>query len=222
MDDGSALIDDYLMLCALPEIARVDAGAFDPAKDWRFVQERTFALLGPDETRAVVSQLNDAGIRTSLERSRELLTTPSGDVQRLVQTDPLGWLPRLRDHFAGESAFSAIDMTRQGYLAPMVAAGSSSRPLPVRRSTVPSRIDFSTGCRRSKLMRGASATAGDPSGPLSLRVEYAGGHRIAVETESIIRREATLNGVTSLAAILVMLLVVFRSPWLFFVGAVCR
>ena len=55
---------------------------------------------------------------------------------------------------------------------------------------------------------------------LPVRIEYAGGHRIAVETESIMKREATLNSVTSVSAILLLLLVVFRSAWLFLVGAI--
>ena len=53
-----------------------------------------------------------------------------------------------------------------------------------------------------------------------VEIAYAGGHRIALETESIIRREATWNTVTSVAAILLLLLIVFRSAWLFVVGAI--
>jgi predicted RND superfamily exporter protein len=51
-------------------------------------------------------------------------------------------------------------------------------------------------------------------------IAYAGGHRIALETESTIRREAIWNTVTSVAAILVLLLIVFRSAWLFVAGAI--
>ena len=52
----------------------------------------------------------------------------------------------------------------------------------------------------------------------ALRVEFAGGHRIAVETEAFIRRESIVNTVGSLALILPLLYFVFRSPWLVVVG----
>ena len=50
-------------------------------------------------------------------------------------------------------------------------------------------------------------------------VEFAGGHRIAVQTESIVRRESILNSVGSLALILPLLFLVFRSFWLVAVGS---
>ena len=52
-----------------------------------------------------------------------------------------------------------------------------------------------------------------------LRVEFAGGHRIAVETEAFVRRESIMNTLGSLALILPLLYIVFRSPWLVAVGA---
>jgi predicted RND superfamily exporter protein len=58
-----------------------------------------------------------------------------------------------------------------------------------------------------------------PGAPVTT-IAYAGGHRIAVETESIMKREATLNTITSVAGILLFLLLVYRSPWLFLVGAI--
>src|SRR5438128_1944080 len=47
-----------------------------------------------------------------------------------------------------------------------------------------------------------------------MRVEFAGGHRVAVETEALVRRESIQNTVGSLAVILPVLFFVFRSPWL--------
>ena len=52
-----------------------------------------------------------------------------------------------------------------------------------------------------------------------LRVEFAGGHRVALETEALVRRESILNTVGSLVAILPLLFIVFRSLWLVAVGA---
>ena len=52
-----------------------------------------------------------------------------------------------------------------------------------------------------------------------LGVEFAGGHRIALETEALVRRESISNTVGSLALILPLLFLVFRSPWLVAVGS---
>ena len=52
-----------------------------------------------------------------------------------------------------------------------------------------------------------------------MRVEFAGGHRIAVETEQVVRRESILNTVGSLVVILPLLYISFRSLWLMGVGA---
>ena len=47
-----------------------------------------------------------------------------------------------------------------------------------------------------------------------------GGHRIAVEAEAVVKRESITNGVGSLAMMLPLLYLVFRSPWLLMVGPV--
>ena len=52
-----------------------------------------------------------------------------------------------------------------------------------------------------------------------LEIAFAGGHRIAIETEAVVKRESILNGVVSLALILPLLYLVFRSGWLLVCGA---
>jgi predicted RND superfamily exporter protein len=52
-----------------------------------------------------------------------------------------------------------------------------------------------------------------------MRVEFAGGHLVAVETEVIVKREAIANTFGSLALILPLLFVVYRSLWLVGIGA---
>ncbi len=66
----------------------------------------------------------------------------------------------------------------------------------------------------------ARPDTGDDALP-PLDVEFAGGHRIAVETEAVVRRESILNTVGSLALILPLLFLVFRSAWLV-ASARCR
>ena len=52
-----------------------------------------------------------------------------------------------------------------------------------------------------------------------LDVQFAGGHRIALEAEAVVKRESIINGAGSLALILPLLLVVFRSLRLVAIGA---
>ena len=52
-----------------------------------------------------------------------------------------------------------------------------------------------------------------------LIVQFAGGHRIGLEAEAVVKRESIVNGVGSLALILPLLLLVFRSLRLVAIGA---
>ncbi len=58
--------------------------------------------------------------------------------------------------------------------------------------------------------------AGDVS---SVRIRFGGGYHLALETERLMRSEALFNLLGSLAGILVLLFLVFRSAWLFLAGA---
>ena len=51
-----------------------------------------------------------------------------------------------------------------------------------------------------------------------LKITFAGGHRISIETEREVRAETVWNTVGSLAVILPLLFIAFRSPWLVAVG----
>ena len=75
--------------------------------------------------------------------------------------------------------------------------------------------------RARPIIQGGDADAGAGDEPRSpVDVQFAGGHRIAVETESVIRRESIVNTAGSLALILPLLYLVFRSPWLVVVGSI--
>ena len=52
-----------------------------------------------------------------------------------------------------------------------------------------------------------------------MQVQFAGGHRIAVETEAVVKSESIWNTVGSLIVILPLLYLVFRSLWLVTVGS---
>jgi uncharacterized protein len=70
---------------------------------------------------------------------------------------------------------------------------------------------------RAASPRAAPADEDEPQP--AAEVAFAGGHRIALETEAVVRRESILNSVGSLAVILPLLFVAFRSVWLLVCGA---
>jgi uncharacterized protein len=222
IEEASEVIEAYLgRLRALPEIVRVDAGMFEPGKDWTYLQDRTFALIGPAATREALERFSEQGLRDALVRSRDLLATPSPDIRRIVQSDPLGLLMLVRDRFAGDRSLSAISPSQQGYLSAdgrsrLVIASPAGRPF----DTAFCRRLFDRLAQIESETRAQVATRKSPPDGAQLRIDYAGGHRIAVETEAIMRREAMFNSVTSVSAILLLLLLVFRSAWLFLVGAI--
>lgn len=220
--DADPMVDAFVArLQTMPEISKVDAGLFDPGKDWSYLYERLFVLIGPAATKDALDRLAEPGLREALLRSRDLLATPSPEVRRVVQDDPLGLFGLVRDHFASDRAFVSLDTRRRGY----VSADGRSRLVIATPSGQPFDSEF---CRRlfaglagvELEVRRATNQDANAAGVTPPTIAYAGGHRIAFETEAIIRREASINSLVSVAGILLLLLVVFRSPWLFLVGAI--
>ena len=202
---------------SLDEIGAIDTGFVDARADWGYLQDRVFMLLGPDLARRALDRFEPEPMREALRQSRDLLTAPSNEVKNLVRTDPLGFFTLLRERFAADRAFGKLTETGRGY----ISDDGRSRLIIATPTRPPFDGPF---CKRlfdrlAEVERDARSASNTPDAE-RVEIAYAGGHRIALETESIIRREATWNSVTSVAAILLLLLIVFRSPWLFLVGAI--
>jgi hypothetical protein len=73
--------------------------------------------------------------------------------------------------------------------------------------------------RTTDAVRAEAARNPDLGDAAAVRVRCAGGYHLALETERLMRREAFFNLLGSLAGILLLLLLVFRSAWLFVAGA---
>lgn len=210
-------------LRAAPEIVKVDAGLLDPSRNWQYVAERELLLL-PDATLdSALARMRPDGLRQGVAESRELLSVPSPEIAATVQNDPLGLLPLLAESLGGANAGLNLAATN-GY----VTADGTRRLVMARPAQPPYDTDFShalmtrletiASTRRAAFI---AAQAGedeiDRLPPLD--VAFAGGHRIAVETEAVVRQESIWNSIGSLALILPLLYVVFRSSWLVACGA---
>jgi predicted exporter len=221
IDDHAPLVDKYAeILRREPEISRVDTQLFDPGKDWSYVFDHVFMLLGPDATAGAVGRLTAGDMSGDMARARDRLRLPSSAMKTLVRQDPVDYLGLLREHLSAANAFVRIDPTAEGY----VSSDGRARLI----IATPRRPPFDLGySRRVKAIfdRAADAVraeaAGDPDlgDASSVGIRFAGGYHLALETERMMRGEAFFNLAGSLGGILLLLLLVFRSPWLFFAGA---
>jgi predicted RND superfamily exporter protein len=218
-DDVDAWVD---ALRAAPEIERVDAGVVDRTRDLSWLADRQLLLLSNASLDDALRRFTPEGIRKGVAASREMLAVPSADVAAIVRQDPIGLFDLLRATLGGPQTGLSIGMGTEGYVtadrrARLVIARPKRPPYDSTFShALDARLKEITGSRAAA-QPSASDIGEDPPPPM--RVEFAGGHRIAVETESIVRRESILNSVGSLALILPLLFLVFRSFWLVAVGS---
>ena len=224
--DGQA-ISDYAgqidawtsALRRAPGVARVDTGLVDPSRDLAWLANRQLLVMRGQALDSALDRFRGDGMRAAIAARRDLLAVPSPAVADIVRQDPLGLYDLWRDQLGGANTGMNIGVTEGGYVTP-----DSRRRLVIVHPTHP---PFDTGFSRSllatidgiakALAASTSASPEDDALP-PMVVEVTGGHRIAVETEAVIRRESVLNTVVSLALILPLLFFVFRSLWLVAVG----
>ncbi len=221
IDDYAPLVDRYAeLLRREPDIARVDTQLFDPGKDWSYVFDHVFMLLGPEATAGALRRLTADDMRDDLSKARERLRLPSPAIKELVRQDPFNYLSLLRERLSAANAFVRIDPAAEGYVskdgrARLVIATPIHPPFDLTFSRrVKAAFDRTTDAVRAEAAR--NPDLGDAA---AVRVRFAGGYHLALETERLMRREAFFNLLGSLAGILFLLLLVFRSAWLFVAGA---
>ena len=213
--DYSDRIDAWIdQLRAAPEIDRVDAGVADESRNVGWLADRQLLLLDDRTLDEALDRLRPEGLSAAVASRRELLTLPSSNVADLVRHDPAGLFELTQKAFGGRAPDRDGRRIRHaGRIEP--ARHRASQPATVRCGVL-ARARCATAQHRRSTDR---SVAQDAAIPPALRVELAGGHRIAVETEAFIRRESIVNTLGSLALILPLLYFVFRSPWLVAVGS---
>jgi uncharacterized protein len=208
-----------------PEIISVDAGVLDQSRDLSWLGDRQLLLLGGSTLDAALARFEPRGMVAAVADSRELLAAGAGQTGTIVQQDPLGIYGLLREQLG--SAQSGLSGGETGY----VTRDGRSRLLIAKPARPPYDASFSHALfdRLRQLEQTVTIAPPAKSGEIdasndepnpSLKVEFVGGYAIALETEAIVKRESIMNSVGSLALIVPLLLIIFRSVWLAALGAV--
>ncbi len=224
ISEAEDFVDRYVeRLRQAPEIESVDAALFDEVKDWNYLFDRELLLLGPDRAAAALARFRPPDMASALVQSRSLLAVSTPAVKAYVQQDPLGLLPLLRDRLGRGRALVDFDPTQTGY----VSRDGRSRLVMAKPVRPPFDTDF---CKRlfARLAgveaAARSARSEDDDAPAEnggeATVQVAGGYRIALEAERMIRREIVVDSGTSLLGLVILVLVVFRSFWFVIYGIV--
>jgi uncharacterized protein len=205
-DHEEAVAEVRDALARVPGITSVDNGS--PAgRDWSWLADRQLLLLDPERLDAALARLEPGGIEPAMRSTRELLALGSAEVEAMVQQDPLDLFSLLRAQLAGPAG--------SGF-----ANGGGYRSADGRRQLLiarPERPPFDGPFASALMARVEDLKARAPE---PIEIDVAGGHRVAVETERIVKRESVMNSVLALVLILPLLYVVFRSFWLVLFGAV--
>jgi predicted RND superfamily exporter protein len=206
-----------------PEIVRVDAGTVDRTRSFDWLANRQLLVLHDGYLDEALRRLGDTGMPAAIAGRRDLLALPSSDVAQIVRQDPAALFDLLRESLGGGAPGTLMmGMSERGY----VTADGRSRLLIARPARPPFDVEFSRALdarlrqlTASTERSAAQARADVDEDPLpAMQVQFAGGHRIAVETEAVVKRESIWNTVGSLIIILPLLYLVFRSLWLVLVG----
>lgn len=213
------------VLRSAPEIDSVDTGVLDRSRDVSWLGDRQLLLLGGTSLDAALARFQSPGMGAAIASSRQLLAAGSGQADAIVQQDPLGLFLLMRDQLGAGQA--GLSMGEDGY----VTAGGRSRLVIARPARPPYDAAFSRALfnrlrelertvRAGPAAQAAGRDSNEDEPRAAMQVEFVGGYAIALETEAVVRRESIMNSVGSLALIVPLLFVIFRSTWLAALGAV--
>ena len=224
----TGIVEDYrdyvdalvVALRAVPGVRRVDTGLLDDTRDWNYLTDRQLLLLDDASFDEAIARMSPDRVTAQVARARDLLALPSADVKAMVQRDPLGWFELTSARLRGATGLLRLDPSRtDGY----VAADGRAQLLVVHPTEPP----FDTAYARGLLSRISDAEARARAGFSAQwtadrlgapRTEVAGGHRTAIETESLMRGEAISNTGWSMIGVLALLYFAFRNVWLVLFG----
>lgn len=172
----------------------------------------SMVILAPEQVDAVAAKLTDASIRESVARNRSMLQTPQSSVaKQFVRVDPFNLLPVYMEKLERAGGGLNVDFS-SGYY---VSNDQSSAVIIARPRRAAQDLPYSRAVmeetRRFADEAIAEFRAAYPEAPLPI-LGYTGGYAIAAADEKIIRRDMTVNSITSFIGVLLIYLYAYRRP----------
>jgi len=194
-----------------PYLSRVEARFQDPVSlaDAILAHAPLFAdEAGREE---LARRLSPEGMAQQVAALRQALETPQAMVTKEILTrDPLGLLPLLAARLAHAPASLKVDATSGYYLSSdhkllviLASPKGSAQDIGFDQKLF---ADLEQRVARAKAKVAEEWEVGETSLP---EVEFGGGHRIALEDATLIRKDTAVNSLTSILGVGILLLLAF-------------
>jgi predicted RND superfamily exporter protein len=167
-------------------------------------------VLTPEQLDLVAEKLTDENIRAAVERNRALLQTPQSTVaKQLVRVDPFNLLPIYLEKLRHAGGGLNVDLSSGYYISrDQTSAVIIARPQKAAQDLPYSRAVMEETLAVVERAKSDFKTA-NPALPLP-EIGYTGGYAIAAADEKIIRRDMTLNSISSMVGVLLLYLYAYR------------
>ena len=199
-------------LRASPYLSDVNAHLEDPMTLAETVLRHAVLFLDQKDLGVLQQRLTPAGIEERARDIRASLDTPQGMVAKeFAVRDPLGFLPMLLSRVNRTPAALKVDYT-SGYF---LSADHSLVLILAKPKGIAQDIDFDQTLMKDLTGRIAGARqrfAQEEGVPLAEvpAVEIGGGHRIALEDATLIKKDIAWNSITSVVGVLLLFFLAYR------------
>lgn len=195
-----------------PHLAHVEAQLEDPVKLAEAVLRHAVLFLDDAGLRQLEARLTDEGLAARAGDIRAAVDAPHGMLAKEFATrDPLGLLPMLLGRVSNTPSALRLDYA-SGYLL----SEDHSLVLLLAKPTSPAQdIAFDERLfedMNERIARARASVAEEFGIDLASTpaVMLGGGHRIAVEDATLIKRDVILNSVSSVAGVMLLFFVAYR------------
>ena len=173
--------------------------------------DRATLFLEPEELDEVIAALDDRGLEETSERLRAQLMAPQGLVTKdLLRLDPAGLLPRILKRVK----FGGVGVSVDPETGCLIDPGGQFLLIMAKPVRPAQDLDFDRALVEGLEMRVAeldgrwTEDTGESQAP---RVEFTGGYVVALDDARLITSDVVVGLVASLAGVMVLFLLAFRS-----------
>jgi uncharacterized protein len=199
-------------IAASPLIASVEAHLDDPEQLAETVLRHGVLFLDETGLERLGQRLTPAGLDARARDIRASLDAPQGMLAKeFALRDPLGLLPFLLDRLSSAPSNLRLDFASGYYLsADHSMALLLAKPIqPAQNISFDGRLFADLGPRVARARAKVARELGAPLAAVP-QVLLGGGHRIAYEDASLIRRDIIVNSITSIVGVMILFVLAYR------------